>query len=109
MNNFQTVHKEKAAEFDIVFSYAHEIGLPGWDLSTEEMESYRKRIDSGDLVCFVACVQAYKCDVLLSTNYLGECCYDSVLQFVESSDYYGEMVEDAVQSARLKIKELAET
>jgi hypothetical protein len=57
-------------------------------------------------VYFVARVEARKEGITLGTTYLGGCCYDSVSQFVASSDYYGDMVEEAVEEARKTIAKL---
>jgi hypothetical protein len=51
-------------------------------------------------------VEARKEGITLGTTYLGGCCYDSVSQFVASSDYYGDMVEEAVEEARKTIAKL---
>jgi hypothetical protein len=106
---YETIHTEIAAGFDIVFSVAHEDSQPDWDFENEEdRQDTLRRIDNGDLVWFVARVQAFKNGVLLGTDYLGGCCYDSYMQFVESSDYYSDMAETAVNEARQTIAKLTE-
>lgn len=107
MTYYETIHTETAAGFDIVFSVTPELSEPDWDFGTEEdKQETLNRIERGDLAWFVARVQAFKHGVLLGTDYLGGCCYDSPKQFVESSGYYGDMVEAAVEEARYKIEKL---
>lgn len=106
--NYETVHTEKAAEFHIVFSIAPEDMVPDWDFESPEAKAETmRRIDSGDLAWFIARVQAFKNGVLLATDYLGGCCYDSPQQFVNASDYYGDMVETVVKQARETIAKLS--
>jgi hypothetical protein len=106
---YETIHTEKAAGFDVVFSVTHEHVEPDWEFEDEaDRQDTLDRIDRGDLVYFVARVEAFKNGVLLGTDYLGGCCYDSHMQFVEASDYYADMVENAVSEARQTIAKLTE-
>lgn len=106
---YENIHTEKAAGFDIVFSVTYEDHEPDWDFESEEdKQDTLRRIENGDLVWFIARVQAHKNGVLLGTDYLGGCCYDSYMQFVEASDYYADMVVNAVSEARQTIAKLTE-
>lgn len=105
--NYETIHTETAAGFDIVFSVAPETDAPDWDFdSGEDRQDLIDRINDGRMAWFVARVQAFKNGILLGTDYLGGCCYDSPMQFVNASDYYGEMVENAVAEAQEAIEKL---
>ena len=105
--SYENIHTETADGFDIVFSVAPEIDAPDWDFESEEdRQDLLNRIERGDLAWFIARVQAYKNGILLGTDYLGGCCYDSPAQFVEASDYYGEMVENVIEEARQNIAKL---
>lgn len=105
--NYETIHTEKAAGFDIVFSVTPETGTPDWDFESEEdRQDLIDRINDGRMAWFVARVQAFKNGILLGTDYLGGCCYDSPMQFVNASDYYGEMVENAVAEAQEAVEQL---
>jgi hypothetical protein len=107
---YQTIHTSKAAGFDIVFSVTHEDCAPDWDFEDEaDKQNTLDRIERGDLVWFVARVQAFKNGIELGTDYLGGCCYDSYMQFVEASDYYADMAENAVNEAQANIAKLCET
>ena len=106
---YQTIYTDTAAEFDIVFSIEQEHVEPDWDFENEEdKQDTLCRIENGDLVYFIARVQALKNGIVLGTDHLGGCCYDSYMQFVKDSDYYANMVENAVIEARLTIKKLIE-
>lgn len=106
---YENIHTEKAAGFDIVFSVTYEDNEPDWDFENEEdKQDLLRRIEQGDLVWFVARVGAFKNGVLLGTDYLGGCCYDSYMQFVEEKGYYADMVTAAVNEARQTIAKLTE-
>lgn len=110
MNYYETIRSETAAGFDIVFSIKPEDSPPDWDFENEQdRQDTLNRIERGDLAYFVARVEAFKNGVLLSTDYLGGCCYDTPQQFVDHSDYYGGMVERVVEEARETISKLCET
>ena len=100
--HWEVAHRETAAGFDIVLSVAPEDMPPDWDVTEEELS----QIENGTLAYFIARVEARKEGITLGTAYLGGCCYDSVQQFVGASDYYGDMVEEAVNEARTVIAKL---
>jgi len=105
--HYETIHTETAAGFDIVFSVTPEIDAPDWDFESEEdRQDLIDRINDGRLSWFVARVQAFKNGILLGTDYLGGCCFDSPMQFVNGSDYYGDMVENAVAEAQEAVEQL---
>ena len=107
---YETIYTDTAAEFDIVFSVTHEDSEPDWDFESEEAkQDTLRRIEQGDLVWFIARVQAIKNGIVLGTDYLGCCCYDSYEQFVEASDYYADMVDNAVTEARETLTKLCAT
>jgi len=100
MTYWEGVHRESVAGFEIIFSVAPEDEPPEFDDDT------LARINSGELCWFVARVEAFKSGVLLGTDYLGRCCYASPRQFIEASNYYGGMVENAVAETRMKLNVL---
>ena len=101
MQNWETVNTEHAAGFEIRLSVTPELDAPDWDFqSVDEEKEVLRKIDNGTLVWFVARVEAIKNGIVLGTDYLGGCCYDSVQQFIDSNDYYADMVEAAVNEAR---------
>jgi hypothetical protein len=109
MTNEALVHTEEKDGFTIDF-YACEEDLnpagqfaSGDDAADAEIIS---KINNGDLVWFLAKVTASKNGIVLGTDYLGGCCYESYEQFVEQNDYYADMVSQAIIEARNAIKAL---
>jgi hypothetical protein len=106
---YDKIYTSTAAGFDIVFSVTHEDSELDWDFENEEdKQNTLRRINNGDLVWFVARVQAFKNGIELGTDYLGGCCYDSYMQFVEEGGYYADMVQNAVSEARETIAKLTQ-
>ena len=106
---YETIHSETVAGFDIVLSITAEDSPPDWHFNNEEDRQHTlDRIERGDLAYFIVKVEAFKNGILLGTDYLGGCCYDTPQQFIDHSDYYGDMVERAVDEARENIAKLCE-
>ena len=103
---WETAHSEARDGFDIVLSVTPEDMPPDWDETEEERAETLRKINDGTWAYFVARVEARKEGITLGTAYLGGCCYDSVRQFVEEGDYYGDMVDEAVDEARKVIAKL---
>ena len=103
-------HEETVDGFDIVLHTTGETEPPDWDFESEEdrAETMRK-IDDGTWDYFIARVTASKHGIVLGTDYLGGCCYDSVSQFVEDGDYYKGMVQEAIEEARETLEKLKES
>jgi len=101
---YETVHTEARNGFDIVLSITPETERPDWDFNDEadEAETLRK-IDAGVWLWFVARVQAFKNGILLGTDYLGGCCYESIEAFIAEGGYFDDMVDAATTEARKNI------
>lgn len=63
-------------------------------------------IESGRWAWFMATVTASKAGVVLGTDYLGGCCYESCQAFVTEDGYYPDMVAAAIDQARAKLAEI---
>jgi len=102
MSYYETIHTEEIQGFNIVFSITYEDSHPKdcFDYEEEEMRELCDKIDRGVYSWFMARVQAYKNGVLLGTDYLGGCLYDSPMQFVTNADYYSDMVNNAINEAK---------
>jgi hypothetical protein len=98
MTHWETIHTETVDGFDIVFSVTPETDDPR-DQFDDEGETARG-IEDGRYSWFVARVEAKRLGITLGVDYLGGNCYDSPQQFVESGDYYRDMVATAVEEAR---------
>jgi hypothetical protein len=107
---YETIHTTTSAGFEIRVSVVPEHVEPDWDFEDEaDRQDTLERIYRGDLVYFIARVDAVREGIVLGTDYLGGCCYDSYDQFIESSDYFGQMVETAVEEARSTIAKLCKS
>lgn len=107
MEYYETIHTDTNSGFDIVFSAAPETDAPDWDFENDQdRQDTLRRINNGSLAYFIARVQAFKHGVLLGTDYLGGCCYDTPMQFVKDNDYYADMVQTAINEANQQIAKL---
>lgn len=103
---FETVHTDDLNGFHIVLAFSPEHSAPDWDFDTvEDEEELLRRIENGTMLWFCARVEAYRHGVLLGTDYLGGCCYESAKDFMENG-YYADMVDNAINEAKDKITEL---
>ena len=64
-------------------------------------------IMSGLYAWFQVKVTASKCGIELADAYLGGCCYESGIDFIECNDYWADMVKEAMTEAQRMIEELA--
>jgi hypothetical protein len=102
MRNYEIIHTEDTQGFHVVFSVTHEDSHPKdcFDYEEEEMLELCDKIDRGVYSWFAARVEAYKNGVLLGSDFLGGCLYDTPMQFVTESGYYSDMVDSAVNEAK---------
>lgn len=108
MQHYETIHTESREGFDIVFSVTHEDAHPRDLFEDFDLPDVLDGIESGRFEWFIARVQAFKCGVELASDYLGGCLYDSAQKFVDSNDYYADMVQNVIIDARKKINLLTE-
>lgn len=104
----QSAHTEEFEGFTINLELLPEDVQPDWDFESEEdrAETLRK-IDAGVWLWFCAKVTASKHGIVLATDYLGACCYESADDFVTGSVYYEDMRRTVVDEARRAITALA--
>lgn len=98
------IHSEKIVGFDIDF-YA----LQEYDSPKDHFDDWVEvcdKIESGEYVWFCAKVTASKNGIVLASEYLGCCCYDSYQQFILDSDYYADMIVNVVSNATSAISNL---
>jgi hypothetical protein len=105
---YETIYTEDTQGFHIMFSVAHEDSHPRdmFDDSVTDIEELCRKIDNGVYSWFVARVEAYKHGILLGTDYLGGCLYDSPMQFVKEDSYYSDMVDNAISEAKKNLEKL---
>jgi hypothetical protein len=102
MRQYETIHTEDTQGFHVVCSVTSEDFHPSdcFDYEEEELGELCRKIDAGIYSWFAVRVEAYKGGILLGSDYLGGCLYDSPMQFVKESEYYSDMVDNAVQEAK---------
>jgi hypothetical protein len=108
MIHFETMHEKEQDGFTIRLSVTSESHTIDLDFETEQDRlDLLEKIDNGTLVYFIARVEAIKCGLVLATDYLGGCCYESVQAFVDEGGYYQDMVDAVILEAGERIEELS--
>lgn len=102
---WQTIHTETRDGFDIVLSVAPDDTDPR-DQFDDDGET-AAAIADGRYEWFIARVEAQREGVTLGTFHLGGCCYASARDFIDESDYYGDMVAQSIDEARATLTRLA--
>jgi hypothetical protein len=102
MRHYETIHTEDTQGFHIVCSVTPEDVHPRdlFDYEEEELQELCRKIDDGIYVYFAVRVDAYKNGILLGSDFLGACLYESYSGFIEESGYYSDMVDNAVKEAK---------
>jgi hypothetical protein len=108
MRNYETIHTEDTQGFHIVVSVTSEDSHPRdcFGYEEDEMVELCRKIDRGIYSWFAVRVEAYKGGILLGSDYLGGCLYDTPMQFVKESGNYSDMVDNAVQEAKDALEKL---
>ena len=107
MRYWDNVHTDERDGFTLTLSLTSEDSEPDWEMTEEEKKDLFEKINNGALLWFMARVEASKNGVILGTDYLGGCCYESVQDFIERG-YYADMAQIAIDEARETIKKLTE-
>lgn len=79
-----------------------------FDYDDDDIDEICNAINDGALMWFAAHVQATRGGVTLADTYIGACCYENCLDFINDSDYYGDMVTEVIEAAKTKIAELTQ-
>ena len=108
MRNYETIHTEDTRGFHVIFSVTQEDCHPRdcFGYEEEELTEICRKIDCGLLAWFVARVDVYQQGILLGSDYLGGCLYDTPMQFVRESEYYDDMVNNAIQDAKNSLEKI---
>jgi hypothetical protein len=72
----------------------------------QDIEDIRRKIDNGTYLWFVARVEAYRHGVLLASDYLGGCLYESFEDFLQEGGYYEDMVHNVTTAAQSTLARL---
>ena len=110
MKHYETIKTEDTQGFHIVCSVAYEDMHPGdsFDDSCHDVAEICRKIDSGEYVWFMVRVEAFKNGILLGTDYLGGCLYESYQEFLNDA-YYEDMVCQAIAEANANLEKLFAT
>jgi hypothetical protein len=104
---YEQVHAEDTNDFHVTLSIAPEEMHPSdcFGETEDVIKDMCDKIDSGQLLWFVARVEAYRHGVLLASDYLGGCMYDSIKDFI-ADGYYEDMVSNVVREAKETLAKL---
>ncbi len=105
MEHQELVHEEEYKGFTIKLYLLPEYDRPDWDMTEEEWKTIKKDISNGMLLWFCAKVSAELDGHEFGTDYLGQCCYASVKDFMQGG-YYVDMRDIAVDEAKAALKML---
>jgi hypothetical protein len=112
MNNAELIHTEEFEGFTVNFYRLPEDDSPEGHFCTGDDERDAEivaRIESGEYDWFCARVTAERAGIVLASDFLGGCCYESASAFVTDDGYYPDMRRAAVDDAKAKIAELSTT
>ena len=101
MRNYETIHTEDTRGFHVVFSVTPEDSHPRdcFDLTEEELKDLCDKIDRGLYAWFDARIDVYQDGMLLGSDFLGGCLYETPMHFVKESEYYDDMINNAIADA----------
>ena len=100
-------HTEEFDGFVIALDLEPEHEAPDWDFeSDEDRDETMRKIENGTYLWFMAKVTASKNGIVLATEYLGGCCYESVAAFIEPDGYYTDMRATVADEAKAAIAKL---
>ena len=99
----RTIRRYKG--FTVIFKALAEHDL---DLSwSDDPYQLGEDIDQGHLIAFCACVELHYKHILLADEYLGQCIYKSIDEFINIRDgYFDDMVESAFLEGRRELVKL---
>ena len=108
MRNYETIHTEDTRGFHIVFSVTPEDSHPRdcFDLTEEELKDLCDKIDRGLYAWFDARIDVYQQGILLGSDFLGGCLYETPMHFVKESEYYDDMINNAIADANHSLEKI---
>jgi len=111
MRNYEIIHTEDTRGFHVVFSVTPEECHPRdcFDLTETELIDLCEKIDRGLYAWFDARIEVYQQGILLGSDFLGGCLYDTPMTFVKESEYYDDMIKNAIQEATHNLEKLYES
>lgn len=105
MEHQELVHEEEYKGFTIRLYLLPEYDHPDWDMTEEEHKELYEKLRNNELLWFTAKVVAELDGHEFGTDYLGQCCYASVKDFMQGL-YYVDMKDTAIDEAKAALKML---
>ncbi len=79
-----------------------------FDYDEDELLDLANKINDGSLEWFMARVEVRLDGIELGEAYLSGCLYDSFEDFATGNDYHGDMIQEAIDDAKLNLTRLVE-
>ena len=76
------------------------------DISFDETNETRDKINSGEWVIFCARARCFVKGIEVATDYLGNCIYPSFADFKAPGGYFGDMVRTVLHETRSELRDL---
>ena len=107
MDIIETIEIGTFDGFDITLSALVEYSsiADSFDDSVNEIQDIINKVNRYDLMWFCAGVTAYKNGIELGSEYLGECLYESLEDFIKDP-YFEDMKTQAIERSKIIIEEL---
>ena len=104
---YEDIHTIEHEGFTIRTTIEPENQEPDWDFENEKQrQALLDQIEAGSMLYFSVAVEAWKNGIKFDTQYLGGCCHETLQDFIDNGGYYNDMVQDAIDKAKLEIKGL---
>jgi hypothetical protein len=101
MNKIETIKVYKTAQFTVSVD-AMEDEWP--DLSWDESGEVAREIDNGDYLLFCARFRVTHQNLgVIAEDYLGNCIYSDMADFIKNSGYFADMVHNVCEAARRQL------
>jgi len=98
-NTYENIWEFRTKQFAVVYSVCPEEDL---DLSWDEDGETARGLEDGRYLAFVARIEVIHMEsgIVLGSDHLGDCVYESAQAFRHSSIYFADMVRSAIDEAR---------
>lgn len=106
---WETVHTEERDGFLITLAFTPEEDDPRGHFDSGDEAADQEifdKIENGTYLWFCARVTVSKAGVVLGTDYLGGCCYESAADFMVPDGYYPDMIASAMREAKETLEKL---
>ena len=102
MQTLNNIYTFNTRNFQIVVDTEPEL-YP--DFSFDETEETRRKVESGELECFIARATLYCKGMEIARDYLGQCIYENLKDF-RNDPYFSRMVRNIISEGRYFLNSL---